>query len=144
MSEYEKAILQVLDTYRLAVYEKNVEKFISIYDQNVIIFDMWNEWSYKGIDAWRGMVIDWFGSLGNERVIVEFNNPQIISEQSIAFVHSFVTFKAVSSEGNVLRSLQNRFTFVIKNMAGTWKVLHEHSSSPLDFATQKAIFHFDK
>ena len=139
MIEHEKTILQIFDTYKAAVNAKDVDAFVSLYDQDVVVFDMWGEWSYQGIEAWRRMVIDWFGSLGNERVMVEFNNAQVITEHSIAIAHAFVTFKGVSAEGEMLRAMHNRFTWVLKNREGRWKILHEHSSAPIDFETSKVI-----
>ena len=139
MNEHEKTILQVLDTYKAAVNAKDVDTFVSLYDQDVIVFDMWGEWSYKGVEAWRRMVIDWFGSLGSERVLVELTNAQVITEHSIAIVHAFVTFKGISAEGEALRAMQNRFTWVLKSREGVWKILHEHSSAPIDFETSKVI-----
>jgi uncharacterized protein (TIGR02246 family) len=139
MNEHEKTVLQVLDTYKAAVNAKDVDTFVSVYDQDVVVFDMWGEWSYKGVEAWRRMVIDWFGSLGSERVIVELNDVQVITEHSIAIIHAFVTFKGISAEGEALRAMQNRFTWVLKNREGVWKILHEHSSAPIDLETSKVI-----
>jgi uncharacterized protein (TIGR02246 family) len=139
MNEHEKTILQVLDAYKAAVNAKDVDTFVSLYDQDVVVFDMWGEWSYKGVVAWRRMVTDWFGSLGSEQVIVELNNAQVITEHSIAIAHAFVTFKGISAEGEALRVMQNRFTWLLKNREGVWKILHEHSSAPIDFETSKVI-----
>ena len=139
MNELEKPILQVLDSYKAAVTTKDVDAFVALYDQEVCVFDMWGEWSYKGVEAWRRMVTDWFGSLGNERVVVELNRAQVITEHTIAIVHAFVTFKGISAEGEALRAMQNRFTWVLINREGVWKILHEHSSAPIDFETSKVI-----
>ncbi|MER2514034.1 MAG: SgcJ/EcaC family oxidoreductase [Nitrosomonas ureae] len=139
MNDHEKVILQVLEAYKTAVNAKDVDTFVLLYDQDVTVFDMWGEWSYKGVEAWRRMVIDWFGSLGNERVVVELNSTEVITEHSIAIVHAFVTFKGISAEGEALRAMQNRFTWVLKNREGIWKILHEHSSAPIDFETSKVI-----
>ena len=78
MSELE-LITQVLDAYKTAVYAKDVDAFVALYDRDVRIFDMWGRWSYDGAEAWRKMVTDWFGSLGTERVGVEFADVQITS-----------------------------------------------------------------
>jgi len=139
MTENEQSVLQVLDAYQAAVNKKDVDGFVALYDQDVLIFDMWSEWSYQGLESWRSMVTDWFGSLGGERVIIEVHDFQIITEQGIAIIHAFVTIKGVSSEGEELRAMHNRFTWVLKNRGGVWKILHEHSSAPADFKTSKVI-----
>ncbi|MDX9990836.1 MAG: SgcJ/EcaC family oxidoreductase [Anaerolineales bacterium] len=139
MKEQEQPILQVLDRYKAAVNKKDVDAFVALYDQDVVVFDLWAEWSYKGLQAWRRMVVDWFGSLGSERVMVEINNVQVVTEDRIASVHAFVTFKGVSSAGEELRAMQNRFTWILKNKEGVWKIIHEHSSAPINFETSKVI-----
>ena len=133
------AIQKVLDTYKAAVYAKDVNAFLAIYDKNVHIFDMWEKWSYDGIDAWREMVTGWFGSLGDELVKVEFKDMEITETKEMAIAHMIVTFRGLSAEGTELRSMQNRMTCVLKNIDGTWKIIHEHSSSPLELSTLKAI-----
>lgn len=140
MDEHEQPIWQVLDAYKAAVKAKDVEAFVSLYDQDVIIFDTWSEWSYQGVEAWRQMVVDWFGSLGSELVIVEANDVQLNAENNLATIHAFFSFKAVSTEGKELRSMQNRSTWVLQNKNGNWKISHEHSSLPVDFETFKGIF----
>ena len=140
MNEIEKQIKQVFDLYKDAVFAKNVEAFVSLYDDDIHVFDMWGKWSYEGIKAWRGMVTEWFGSLNDEKVLVSFDDLQITVSPEIAIAHTFVTFKGFSADGKELRSMNNRLTCALKNTNGTWKIIHEHSSSPLDPETTKAIF----
>ena len=139
MNEHEETVSQVLAAYKAAVNAKDVDTFVSLYDEDMVIFDMWGEWSYKGVESWRRIVTDWFGSLGNERLIVELDNAQVITEHNIAVAHAFVIFKGISAEGETLRAMENRFTWVLRNREGVWKILHEHSSAPIDFETSKVI-----
>jgi uncharacterized protein (TIGR02246 family) len=125
--------------YVAAVGAKDVDAFVALFDDDVRAFDMWGRWSYDGIDAWRGMAREWFGSLGDERVAVEFGEARITVGGELAIAEAFVTFKALSAAGEELRSLQNRLTWALRRDARGWKVLHEHTSAPLD-DTAKAIF----
>ena len=139
MSELEKPVLQILDAYKAAVYAKDVDAFVALYDQDVCVFDMWGEWSYSGVEAWRGMVANWFGSLGSERVAVDFAEVQPIMVQEVAVIHAFVTYKGLSAEGEELRAMQNRLTLALEHKNGIWKIVHEHSSAPIDFETLKVV-----
>jgi uncharacterized protein (TIGR02246 family) len=139
MNKLEKPILQVLDSYKAAVTTKDVDMFVALYDIDVCVFDMWGEWSYNGNEAWRRMVIDWFSSLGTERVIVDFNGVQTILGNDIAIVHAFVVYKGVSADGDELRTMQNRLTWALKHKNGVWKIVHEHTSAPVNFETSKVI-----
>lgn len=139
MNEPEKPIIQVLDSYKTAVAAKDVDAFVGLYDQDVRVFDLWGEWSYKGIGTWRGMVTDWFGSLGDERVIVDTDGVQTIVAHDISIVHAFIIYKGVSAEGKELRSMQNRMTWVLKQKDNAWKIIHEHTSAPVNPETAKVI-----
>ncbi|MGA3249105.1 MAG: nuclear transport factor 2 family protein [Paraburkholderia sp.] len=140
MDKLDNPILQILDDYKAAVFAKDVASFIALYDEDVQVFDMWGAWSYNGIAAWREMVANWFGSLGTERVIVDFSNPKATVAQDLAVVHAFVTYKAVTADGVELRSLDNRLTAILTPRGDGWKIVHEHTSSPIDFETAKVIF----
>jgi len=130
---------QVIDAYIAAVYAKDVEAFVDLYDDQVSVFDMWGEWTYQGAEAWRGMVTGWFGSLGSERVQVEMQDVQTVLTDQLALIHATVTYSGLSAEGVQLRSMQNRLTLVCQPKNGGWKIIHEHSSAPADLTTSKVI-----
>jgi len=133
-----KEIESLLETYKNAVFQKDVEAFLSIFDDDVRIFDMW-EWVYNGLAPWREMVKGWFGSLGTERVVVTFDDVRIQGEGEMAVVSAFVKFAAISEKGEELRYLQNRLTWVVRKNDGAWKVIHEHTSGPVDGGTMKVL-----
>jgi ketosteroid isomerase-like protein len=140
LSVLEGPLRQVLDNYKAAVYAKDVAAFLALYDDNVRVFDMWGAWSYDGIAAWRGAVAAWFDSLGVERVAVEFGQAQARTAPDLAVVHVFVLYRALGADGQELRSMTNRMTLALRQTAGQWRIVHEHTSSPVDHDTAKAIF----
>jgi ketosteroid isomerase-like protein len=103
----------------------------------VRVFDMWGTWSHDGIESWREMVVGWFGSLGDELVRVEFDDVRTIAGDDVAVLSAFVTFAGLSADGVELRSLNNRLTWGLRKTDGTWKVVHEHTSAPVEMATGK-------
>jgi uncharacterized protein (TIGR02246 family) len=139
VDEREQPIAQVMEAYKAAVFAKDVDAFVGLYDQGVRVFDMWGVWSYSGVAAWREMVADWFGSLGSERVVVAMNDVQIIVAPDLAVAHAFVTYTGQSAEGKALRAMQNRMTWALKQQDGGWKIVHEHTSAPVDFETSKVL-----
>lgn len=139
MNKLDNPILQVLDDYKSTVFAKDVDSFVALYDRDVLVFDMWRVWSYNGIASWREMAAGWFGSLGTERVIVDFKDAQTIVAQDLAVVHAFVTYKALTADGVALRSMDNRMTMTLRQKGDGWKIIHQHTSSPIDLDT-KVIF----
>ena len=49
-------ILTLFDTYRAAVWDKDIELFLSLYAEDFRGFDLWGDWSLDGPKALRTMV----------------------------------------------------------------------------------------
>ncbi len=110
---------------------------MGLYDKDLIAFDLWEDWSHVGEGPWREMNAHWLGSLGSESVLVEFDDIAIVPGADVAAASATVSFKALSREGKILRSMQNRLTWVAKQTYGVWKIVHQHTSAPIDSATMK-------
>ncbi len=110
-----------------------------IYDAEVRVFDTWGIWSYEGAAAWRIAVEGWFTSLGSETVRVTFEDVKITAEPSFAVMSAFARYAAYSPQGQELRAMQNRITWVLKSRSHVLRVLHEHTSAPIGFEDAKAI-----
>jgi uncharacterized protein (TIGR02246 family) len=129
----------LLETYRRSVYEKDTAAFLSIFAGDVRVFDMWGRWQHRGLPEWRAMAEEWFGSLAAERVKVEFDEVESQAGPDFLAVSAFVTYTAVSAAGVDLRSLQNRLTWIARREDDGWKIVHEHTSGPVDHATLKVL-----
>jgi len=110
-----------------------------IYDQKVRVFDTWGTWSYEGADAWQIAVEGWLSTLGTETVQVVFEEVQITGTLDFALVSAVVSFNGISAEGEHLRTMQNRLTWVLKTTGHVLRIVHEHSSAPIGFDDMKAI-----
>ena len=137
MNADEAPIVAVLDAYRAAVYAKDVDVLVGLYDAEVRVFDLWGRWVYDGIDAWRGMVEGWFSSLGSERVVVTFDEVRTFVSSNLAVAHGFVTYRGESAEGGASRAMTNRLTWTLGRRDGLWRIVHEHTSAPADFQTSR-------
>jgi uncharacterized protein (TIGR02246 family) len=125
----------VLEAYRHAVHAKDVDAFVAIFADDVRVFDMWGTWSHDGIDSWREMAEAWFGSLGGGRVRVDFDGVQATVGDEVAVLSAFVRFTGLAADGEELRSLNSRLTWALRKSGDAWKVVHEHTSAPVDMAT---------
>ena len=122
----------MLEAYAAAVRAKDVDAFVGLYEDEVRTFDLWSVWSYDGKSSLRDMVSEWFGSLGDDEVVaVEFDEVRTQSGGEVAAVSAFTNFRALSPQGDELRSMNNRLTWVLrKDGEGAWKIAHEHTSGP--------------
>ncbi|MDP4148205.1 MAG: nuclear transport factor 2 family protein [Bacteroidota bacterium] len=134
-----KQIEGLIERYKQAVFQKDLEAFCSLYDENLRVFDMWQRWSYSGLPAWRDMVQGWFASLGPNRDVVTFDDVQIRAGEDMALMTAFIRFTNVTEKGEELRSLEERITWIFVKKDQAWKIIHQHSSSPIDFGSMKVI-----
>jgi ketosteroid isomerase-like protein len=139
MSDIKDQVLRLLDTYKSAVLAKNADTFMHLYDPEVRVFDTWGIWSYEGAEAWRVAVEGWFSSLGSETVRVAFDDVKVAGEAGFASMSAFTRYTAISAQGEELRSMQNRISWVLKTRGHVLRVVHEHTSAPVGFEDAKAI-----
>ena len=139
MSDTEKQVQQIMGSYRSAVLARDVEALMRLYHPAARVFDTWGVWVYEGAPSWQRAVEGWFASLSNESVRVSFSDVQTISERGLAAVSAIVTYAAESAQGEALRSMQNRITWVLRETGHVLRIVHEHTSAPIGFDDSKAI-----
>jgi len=139
LSDNEKALTRIVETYKSAIFAKDVEALMRLYDPKVRVFDAWGVWSYDNAESWQRTVESWFNSLGSERVKVAFDDVIVSDAGESAILSSIVTYASVSPEGGALRSMQNRLTWGLKTSGHVLRIVHEHTSAPIGFEDQKAI-----
>ena len=143
MDDTDKSITRVLESYKAAVYARDVAAFMRLYDPGVRVFDTWGVWSYEGADAWQRAVEGWFTSLGTERVKVTFDDVVTSAGPGFAIVSAMVTYAGVSAQGEPLRAMQNRLSWALRTSGHVLRIIHEHTSAPVGFDDTKAILHRD-
>ncbi len=134
----------LFESFSDAVYRKDLEAYLNLFDQKILVFDMWQSWAYDGLPAWREMVTGWFSSLGSDRDVVTFRDKRVEIAGDLGFVTAFVRFAAVSETGEELRFLDNRLTWVIRRSGESWKIVHQHTSGPIDFNTMQVVLKKDE
>ncbi len=134
----------LLEAYATAVLHKDAAAYTSIFDENIRAFDMWQEWRYDGITAWREVAKGWFDALGADKDVVTFSDIEITEKGEWALITAIARFTATSEQGEALRYLENRLTLVAVKKGLVWKIIHQHTSSPIDFNTMQVVLQRDK
>ncbi|WP_062232314.1 YybH family protein [Fictibacillus sp. FJAT-27399] len=134
-------VQDVIENYKSAVYEQDVEKFVSAYATNIQVYDCWEDWEYKGISKWKEAVNGWFNHLkeGGVQLKVELNDLVVEENAGLAFIYSNMSLIAYNGSEEKLRQITNRFTFGLKKENNSWKIIHQHSSLPISMETGKCI-----
>lgn len=140
MTTTDTPIHQLLAAYRDAVRARDVDAFAALYDDDLQVFDLWARWTHEGLADWRAMATGWFGSLGDEQVQVDFADVRAWVSGDQASGSATLTFRALSADGQQLRSMDNRTTLVARHVDGAWKIVHAHSSIPIEPANGGGVF----
>jgi ketosteroid isomerase-like protein len=127
-----KSIQEYFTIYKQSAWEKDTESMIALYDDNVVIYDMWNHGYQKGLDGWSVVIRNWLGSLGEEKVNVNFEMIEIHEGGKVGFASALISFQAISISNTILRSMKNRITIGFVKKGDAWKVIHQHTSAPIN------------
>ena len=134
----ENPVHTFLAAYQLAVLAKDLEAFCSLYAEDVSVFDAWGDpWFTNGLASLRSSTKAWFDSLGWESVSVSVSDVVSTDSEDLSFGHGVFRFAGLSATGEETRWLENRFTVSLSRASGSWKVTHQHTSSPADFVSKK-------
>lgn len=118
--------------YKQSAWDKDIKSMIGLYDDNVVIFDMWALGYLTGIKDWSVVIKDWLGSLGDEKVNVTFEMIEVHEGETAGFGSALITYQAISIDNTILRSMRNRITVGFIKEKDEWKVRHQHTSAPIN------------
>lgn len=133
-----KNISDFFQRFQKAAFEKDIRGMVSLYDDNVVVFDMWDKGFVLGIKEWSSVITAWFTSLTDEKVKVTFDMIHIQEDEQVGFSNSIIQFQAIAIDNSIQRSMKNRISLGFVKKDGFWKVKHQHTSAPVD-SSLKAI-----
>lgn len=124
-----ETIQEVLDLYAQAVLDKDKQLLLSLYCDDVLIYDVAGQWALRGKQELSAMVEGWFHEIATDKVEVSFSNLEVHASQTCAFAYFDARFAKVGLE----QSVTDRFTLGFIYDQG-WKIKHQHASHPLDIS----------
>jgi ketosteroid isomerase-like protein len=65
VTDTDQPIRQLLAGYQAAVLAKDVDAFVALYADDVLVYELWGTWT-QDIASWRAMARGWFESLGDQ------------------------------------------------------------------------------
>lgn len=118
--------------YAQAAWDKDIEKMTGLYGEQVVIFDMWDKGYQTGLPAWAEVIKEWLSNLGEEKVKVMFEMMELHESGDVGFGSALITYQAIATDDTVLRSMKNRITIGFRKEQDVWKVIHQHTSAPIN------------
>ena len=100
-----------LRDYAAAVFDRDLQRFVDLYAEDVQ--DVRVRVTAKDVKTWH--------------------------DAHVAGGSATLAFAALDADGQPLRSTENRLTVLLRNEGGTWRVVHQHTSVPVDFQSKHVV-----
>ncbi|RWO03587.1 MAG: DUF4440 domain-containing protein [Mesorhizobium sp.] len=99
-------------------------------DPDVVVFDLPPPLAYRGEQARDIEGINaWFATWRNG-VTVHMADPQVMIDGDLAVAFGLSRMTGIKTDGTKVDSWSRR-TIVLRRIAGSWKIIHEHASFPM-------------
>lgn len=127
----EEKIRQMLDEWVSAVKDKDVDRLMTLYAADVVVYDVLAPLQQKGADAHRQNFEKWFAGMPG-RTTSAIRDLRIVAGEHSAFAHCLNHISNAPPDGKTTVDNWVRVTVCFEKRDGEWKVTHEHSSMPID------------
>jgi ketosteroid isomerase-like protein len=125
----EALIRQRIEDSVRALRAKDIDGVMSLYAPDLVSFDIAPPLRHIGVDAkrraWHEAFAGFTGPLG-----YEVRDLNVATQGELAFVHSLNHVNATLAGGHI--DLWVRWTACFRRIDGTWLVVHDHVSVPID------------
>lgn len=132
-----KRIESLLDAYSQAVYQKDIDQLMTLYTDDVVVFDAFDNWEYRGKAAWGEAVERWFTDLGDDLMRITFNQTHVEFDDNVGGLSAEVHFEGISAVKDY--AMTNRITLGLRREGNDWKISHEHTSLPVKQTTGQSF-----
>lgn len=136
-SSDEAGIRALENRFVAAVNAKDASAIMKVYvsDESLFVFDVVPPRQYVGAKAYAK---DWTDllSMFNGPVKFEISDLSIATEGTMGFGHSIQHLTGTDTKGQQV-DLTVRVTDVYRKIKGSWLIVHEHVSVPVDLTTGK-------
>lgn len=122
----------LIEKYAKAVSEQNVDQFLSLYHPDIVAYDAWDRWAYQGSHQWSQVPTDWFNEPGEEVFQSKFREVFVEGSGDVVLVRGLIDFSSNASDRDVLT---NRFSWIVNKVNGEYRIVHEHTSMPIERET---------
>jgi uncharacterized protein (TIGR02246 family) len=137
-----EAVAALARAYGDAAGAADLDGFLALYDDDVVVHDLFSPAPIVGSAAWRLQVTDWFGDVKEgDRNVAEIDPLTVHVAGDLATAFGRVRYAIVEPDGSERYGMWNRLTWLLRrDDDGAWRVLHEHTSVSLDPKTSAPQF----
>ncbi len=133
----EAAIRELIDNYAKAVRAKDIDGVMSVYDPEIVAFDVVPPLQYLGAEAFRKPWQEVFDRYQSP-IHYEVRDLSTIAGDDLAFSHSLNRISGTMKNGQKI-DLWLRWTACYVKTNGKWRIVHLQVSVPADLGNGKAM-----
>ena len=133
----EAEIRRRIDTLVEAIRDMDIERVMPIYAADIVSFDVEPPLQHVGAEAKRKNWLHVF-SIYQRPLDYEIRDLEIAVGDDVAFGRGFVRVRGRLRSGNETERWL-RATTCLRKISGTWLIVHDHVSVPLDFGSGRAV-----
>ena len=127
--------------YARYAHERDLEAFLALYAEDVVVFDLSRPTPAVGLPSWRPQVASWFGDLDPADVnVARVQELTVLEQGDLLAAHGTVRYAVLASDGSERYGMTNRLTWLLRRGAdGELRIVHEHTSVPVDLDEGRPI-----
>lgn len=137
LKDDELEIKELVDDFSEAIQARDIDRIMSFYSDDVVAFDLMPPLRYEGKDHYRKaweMIKDMQGNF-----VYEFHDLHVAANTDVAFSYSLNRMSGTTKEGYEMECWL-RHTGCYRRINGSWMIVHESTSVPIDMKTEKGLF----
>jgi uncharacterized protein (TIGR02246 family) len=133
----EAEIRQLVDKIVEGLQGKDLEGLKRLYATDIVSFDIEPPLQHVGIEAKLKNWAPVFTLF--ERVTYEVRDLALTVGDDVAFGHAFGRLSGTLKNGTATNGMWVRVTYCLQKIDGTWLIVHDQVSVPLDIASGKGV-----
>jgi ketosteroid isomerase-like protein len=126
-------IERVLQDWAKATQTGQQNEVLAAHLPDVLIYDVLAPMKYEGAVAYKESWDEWQPDTQGEGQF-DWEDLQVTAGTDVAFAHGFIRCGGQLPDGGTFTDLV-RATFCLRNVAGQWKVAHQHVSKPISMGS---------
>jgi len=126
-------IRELVGEWAIAIRSKNIDAALSLYDSDVVAFDVVDPLDYKGTEILRTRLTAWLSSFVGHMGF-EVSDLKVEAGNYLAFCYGFNRVIGTKADGTKI-DMRWRTTLCLRRINDSWKITHSHASVPFDMET---------